>query len=1201
MKHEAKRWQFWIDRGGTFTDIVAREPGGRLHCTKLLSDNPRQYPDAAIEGIRRMLGLRPEQQIPGSSIDMVRMGTTVATNALLERDGEATVLVITAGFADALRIAYQDRPDIFAREIILPALLHSEVVEAQERLTADGEIAVPLDSDSLQQQLSALHGRGYRAIAICFVHAWAHPQHEILAATIARDVGFEQVSVSHQTSPLIRLVARGDTTVADAYLSPLLDRYVSSVTDALGLEDPRRLQFMQSNGGLTAAQYFRGKDAILSGPAGGVVGMAHSAAAVGIERVIGFDMGGTSTDVALFAGEYERELENVVAGVRIRAPMMKINTIAAGGGSVLRFADGRLQVGPGSAGANPGPACYGNNGPLTVTDANVMLGRLQPNCFPAVFGADGNQPLQTAAVSRGFDSLANKVNETTATAYDAFSLATGFIEIAVQKMAAAIRKISVQRGHDIQQFALNCFGGAGGQHACAVADAIGIGTVMIHPLAGVLSAYGIGLANTLVLRERSIEQRLTDSVLQDLQRYVDEHEQAIATQLEAEGVVKSRRQVDHRVLLRYAGTDTSFPVPLGAAEDMIRTLATIHRQQFGFDQTDRDIVVAVLQSEGCGRNDSGLATVSTSRDPATGPTRYDAWFGGRMQSTPFHARHSLTSDSIIDGPAVVFDTISTTVIEPGWQATLTDDDVLLLRRVTERRLVAAGTTNADPVLLEIFNNLYMHIAERMGVVLANTAQSVNIKERLDFSCAVFDGNGHLVANAPHMPVHLGSMGESVRAVIDGNAEVRRGDVYLVNAPYHGGTHLPDLTVISPVHIDEHEKPLFYVASRGHHADIGGITPGSMPAHSTRIEQEGIVFDNFLLVREGRLRESQLRERLAATQWPARNPEQNIADLQAQVAANQCGIAEIRQMIGHFGLDTVIAYMQHVQDNAALSVQRVIARLNDGHFRYPLDNDLAIEVDVRIDRNRGVAIVDFTGTSPQADNNFNAPRPVCRAAVLYVFRTLVDDPIPMNEGCMRHIELRIPSGSLLDPQPPAAVVAGNVETSQCITNALYGALAVMAGAQGTMNNLSFGNERYQYYETICGGTGAGPDFDGTAAVHSHMTNSRLTDVEVLERRYPVRIESFAIRYDSGGHGARCGGDGVVREILFGEPMEVSLLSGHRRVAPFGIAGGGAGATGRNTVLRADGTRETLAGVARVDVGSGDRLIIETPGGGGYGKA
>ncbi|MDH3646909.1 MAG: hydantoinase B/oxoprolinase family protein [Gammaproteobacteria bacterium] len=1203
-----QQWQFWIDRGGTFTDVVAQKPDGALISRKLLSENPAHYRDAAVQAIQEILDAEPGSH-GAAQIGIVKMGTTVATNALLVRSGDPTVLVTTGGFADALRIGYQNRPDIFARQIVLPDLLHTVVIEATERVDAQGEVLCQLDEAALAESLARENARGIEAVAIVFMHAWRYPAHELQAAAIARRCGFKQISLSHDVGPLIKLVSRGDTTVVDAYLSPLIRRYIAQVNQALESFDKStqpRLLFMQSNGGLTDASHFRGKDAILSGPAGGVVGMAQTAAMAGVSKVIGFDMGGTSTDVSLYrGGEYERGYETLVAGVRLRAPMMKIHTVAAGGGSILRFADGRLQVGPASAGANPGPACYRNGGPLTVTDANLILGRIRPEFFPAVFGPDGNEPLDVLGPLAQFEKLAVRVGKPGNAEYPPAGrdIAIGFLRIAVETMANAIKKISTQRGHDIKEYAINCFGGAGGQHACLVADAIGIERILIHPLAGVLSAYGMGLADIRAIRQQTIEKTLSPQAVHDLAKTIETLTRAVTTELLDQKIAATKHSIATNLMLRYADTDTSLPVPLSSCEKMKLAFNDEHKKLFGFVAAERKIIIDSLHVECIGRSDVQADTISqqTADQMPVPVARHAVAMADGMHDTPFYQRKTLVSGHTIDGPAIVVEDHATTVVETGWQAEVTPHNHLLLTRTCVAQRKPAVGTVADPVMLEVFNNLYMHIAEQMGVVLANTAQSVNIKERLDFSCAVFDCDGHLVANAPHMPVHLGSMGESVQAIIAGNAgNIEPGNVYLINAPYNGGTHLPDITVVTPVFDRPGKSILFYVASRGHHADVGGITPGSMPPASQNIEQEGVVFDNFLLVRDGRFRVEALREALIQTQWPARNPDQNIADLKAQVAANERGVVELDTVVAHYGLDTVIAYMKHVQDNAAASVRRVIDALDDGEFCYELDNRLKIRVAIRIDRKTSSVEVDFTGTSAQSDGNFNAPLPVCRAAVLYVFRTLVDEAIPMNEGCMRPIRLRVPPGSILDPTYPAAVVAGNVETSQCIVDALYGALGVMAASQGTMNNLTFGNAQYQYYETICGGSGAGNGFNGVSAIHSHMTNSRLTDPEILEWRYPVLVRDFSIRKDSGGAGNWRGGNGVRREIEFREPMTVAILSNHRRIAPFGMAGGKAAAVGINKVRRANGDTQTLGATDTVNVAAGDAVIIESPGGGGYGK-
>ncbi len=1184
-------WQFWIDRGGTFTDIVACRPDGALVTHKLLSENPGRYRDAALAGIREILGLKKDGEIPAQVIEAVKMGTTVATNALLERKGARTVLFITRGFRDALRIAYQNRPRIFDRHIVLPEMLYSKVVEVDERCGAHGDIVLPLDEEGALVHLQETYDEGYRSIAIVFMHGYRYPDHESKVAELARRVGFVQISVSHRVSPLMKLVGRGDTTVVDAYLSPILRRYVEEVAaEVPGV----RLLFMQSNGGLAGARQFQGKDAILSGPAGGIVGAVRTSAAAGFDRIIGFDMGGTSTDVSHYAGELERELETRVAGVRMRAPMMSIHTVAAGGGSILHFDGARYRVGPDSAGANPGPASYRRGGPLTVTDANVMLGKIQPKYFPQVFGPHGNERLDFQAVSDEFSDLTAKI----ADGRSPEQVAEGFVQIAVGNMANAIKHISVQRGHDVTQYTLCCFGGAAGQHACLVADALAMTRVFIHPLAGVLSAYGMGLADQVAMRSQALETKLDDPrALEELaERLAAEASAALVAQGVPAAAVKALR----RAHLKYEGTDTALVVTLGSLADMQAQFEAAYRKQFSFLMPGKALVAEAVSVEALAAGQA-IAEHPAPPKPAGAPAETVRIFsGGAWRAAPLYRREDLAPGQRIDGPAIIAEANATTVVEPEWRASVTALDHLVLERVVQRKNAAAIGTQVDPVMLEIFNNLYMSIAEQMGLRLQNTAYSVNIKERLDFSCALFDGEGNLIANAPHMPVHLGSMGESIKTVIRLNAATMKpGNVYVLNAPYNGGTHLPDVTVITPV-FDEHGKEiLFYVGSRGHHADIGGVTPGSMPPGSKVVEEEGVLIDNFLLVEEGRLREKEVAALLGSGAYPVRNVRQNVADLQAQIAANEKGVQELARMVAHFGLDVVRAYMRHVQDNAEESVRRVIGVLKDGEFDYPLDNGARIQVSIKILKDRREAKIDFSGTSAQLPNNFNAPSAVCMAAVLYVFRTLVDDDIPLNAGCLKPLSVSIPEGCMLRPRYPAAVVAGNVETSQCITDALYGALGVLAASQGTMNNFTFGNDRYQYYETVAGGSGAGPDFDGADVVQTHMTNSRLTDPEVLEWRFPVRLESFEIRAGSGGRGRRRGGHGAVRRVRFLEPMTAAILSGHRLVRPHGMAGGEHGAAGNNYVLRSDGSRTELGPFAQTEMAAGDVFVIETPGGGGFG--
>ena len=1202
------RWQFWIDRGGTFTDVVGRRPDGTLVTEKLLSEHPERYADAAVEGIRRLLGLAAGEPVGPDRVEAVKMGTTVATNALLERKGEPLLLVVTRGFADGLRIAYQNRPRLFDRRIVLPELLHRDVLEVDERLAADGSLVRPLEVDAARAGLQRAYDRGLRAVAIVLMHAYRFPEHERVLAEIARSIGFPQVSVSHEVSPLIRWVARGDTTVVDAYLSPVLHRYVDRVAQAMpGV----RLQFMQSNGGLTDARAFQGKDSILSGPAGGIVGMARVSQSAGFARVIGFDMGGTSTDVSHFDGEFERAFDTQVAGVRLRAPMMSIHTVAAGGGSILHFDGARLRVGPDSAGANPGPACYRRGGPLTVTDANVMLGKIQPASFPSVFGANGDQPLDRESVERAFTELAVRVAAATGRSMSPEQLAQGFVDIANANMANAIKKISVQRGYDVTAYALTVFGGAGGQHACAVADLLAMPKVLAHPLAGVLSAYGMGLAEQAALRERSVERRLDEGGLDEARAALDAIEAQACADLVAQGEPAGRLRAARRVWLKYEGTDTSLDVAESGRDAMVAAFEAAYRQRFAFLLQGRPLVVeSVSVATSSPKEADAVPAAAPPADNDGVPTRVRMFAGGEWVDAPLHRRESLGAGAVVDGPAVVAEATATTVIEPGWRATMTArGDLVLDRSVLRARRHAVGT-EADPEMLEIFNNLFMSIAEQMGYRLQNTAHSVNIKERLDFSCAIFDATGALIANAPHMPVHLGSMGASVQAVIADNVgAIAPGDVFVLNDPYRGGTHLPDVTVVTPVFDAAGRELLFWVGSRGHHADIGGLTPGSMPPDSHHIDDEGVLLTNLRLVEGGVLKEDELRARLAGALHPARNPDQNVSDLRAQVAANEKGREELLRMVGQFGLDVVRAYMRHVQDNAAESVRRVIGALRDGAFTLPLDNGASIRVAITVDPAARRARVDFTGTSPQTGNNFNAPAAVTTAAVLYVFRTLVDDDIPMNAGCLAPLDIVLPEGCLLNPRHPGAIVAGNVETSQCVTNALYGALGVMASGPNTMSNLTFGNARHQYYETISGGSGAGGvfdatgrlvgGFDGCAVVQTNMTNSRLTDPEVLELRFPVRLESYRIRPFTGGAGRWRGGDGAVRAIRFLEPMTVSMLGNSRVVPPFGAAGGASGAVAHNYVLRVDGRIEPIGHVGRAALEVGDIFVVETCGGGGFG--
>jgi 5-oxoprolinase (ATP-hydrolysing) len=1192
-------WDFWIDRGGTFTDVIGRDPQGRLHLLKLLSKSPA-YEDAAVEAIRRLLRLTAGEPIPGGAINVIKMGTTVATNALLERRGERTLLVTTRGFHDALEIGYQARPKIFARNIQKPELLYSGAIEIDERVLADGTVEAAPDPPVVLAALSQAKSEGFDAVAIVFMHAYRYPAHERLVGSIARMLGFAQVSESHVCSALIKLVGRGDTTVVDAYLSPILARYVERVSRALSVEGAgARVMFMMSSGGLTSANLFAGKDAIFSGPAGGVAAMARTAASAGFKRVIGFDMGGTSTDVAHYDGQFERAFETEVAGVRMRAPMMKIHTVAAGGGSILHFDGARFRVGPDSAGADPGPAAYRRGGPLAVTDANVMTGKLIPEFFPKVFGPRGDQPLDGKVVRENFEALAREIGD----GRSPEAVADGFLAIAAAKMAEAIKTISVARGYDVTRYALNCFGGAGGQHACDVADALAITTILIHPLSSLLSAYGMGLADIRAQRAQGVEEPLDAGALARVGLVADTLADAAVDEVASQGVDRQQIKVDRRAQLRYAGSDTAIEIALASPLAMRRAFERAHKQRFGFIDRAKGLVIEAVSAEAVGGASRVGERARKAPPPrAPKPARATRFFSkGAWRQADVHLREALPIGARLEGPALIIEPHQTIVVEQGWRAEVTPKNHVVMTRIEALPKREAIGTKADPVMLEIFNNLFMSIAEQMGVTLQNTAYSVNIKERLDFSSALFDRHGQLIANAPHMPVHLGSMDRSVETIIRENeGRVRPGDVFALNAPYNGGTHLPDITVCTPVFDDEAKTILFWTASRGHHADIGGVAPGSMSPLATSIHEEGVYIDNFLLVERGRFRERELYELLASGPWPARNPLQNVNDLKAQIAANEKGARELKRMVEAFSLRTVEAYMGHVQDNADESVRRVIDKLVDSEASSVSDQGAMIKVRISVDNAKREATVDFTGTSPQQPTNFNAPEPVTRAAVLYVFRVMVDDDIPMNAGCLRPIRVILPEGSMLSPRYPAAVVAGNVEVSQAVTDTLFAALGALGSAQGTMNNLTFGDETYQYYETICSGAPAGPGFDGAAAVHTHMTNSRLTDPEVLESRFPVVLEDFHIRRGSGGKGRWKAGDGTLRRIRFLEPMSVAILSGHRAVPNPGAIGGSEGELGLNSVRRNDGRTEIVPGCAETKVETGEAIEIVTPTGGGWGE-
>src|SRR6056297_420373 len=1187
-------WEFWSDRGGTFTDIVALDPKGRVRTHKLLSENPDRYRDAAVQGMREIMGVKGP--FPKGAIRAVKMGTTVATNALLERKGERVLSLITKGFRDLLKIGYQARPRLFDLQITRPDLLYEEVVEMDERLDADGAVVRPLDLDELRIALHAAYDRGIRAVAIAGLHAYLNPEHERRVADLAAEIGFTQITASHQVNRLAKLVGRGDTAVVDAYLSPILRRYVDQVAEALDLGRAcKALMFMQSSGGLTDARLFQGKDAILSGPAGGIVGMVRTGQAAGHDRLIGFDMGGTSTDVSHYAGDYERSFDTEVAGVRMRAPMMDIHTVAAGGGSICTFEDGRFQVGPDSAGADPGPGCYRRGGPLTVTDCNVMLGKLTPAHFPAVFGPDGDAPLDLDAVRRRFAELAETVTSETGEApRSPEDMAEGFLRIAVDNMANAIKKISVQRGHDVTGYTLQCFGGAGGQHACLVADALGMQKVLIHPHAGVLSAYGMGLAEIRAMREVQLDAPLSET--QTAEDALAQITRQARGEVEAQGVQDITLQP--RAHLRYDGSHQALEVPYGDPDQMQRDFEAAHRQRFGFHSPERAILFDMLSVEAIGETGQApSAAMPTGQGQAKAQIRVHIEEG--YSDIPLYDRDDLNADTTVQGPAIITEPTGTNMVEPGWSARVDAMGNLLLERTEVKSRDLAAGTQADPVLLEVFNNLFMSVADQMGATLANTSWSVNIKERLDFSCAIFDQQGDLVANAPHVPFHLGSMSDSIKTVMRLNPDVRPGDAFMLNSPFQGGTHLPDVTVVTPVFVGD--SPVFWLGSRGHHADIGGRTPGSAPPDSAHIEDEGVLIDNVKLVDIGTFLEREAEQVLTSGRYPCRNVRQNMADLKAQVAANETGRQELLKVVDHYGLDVVQAYMGHVQDNAEESVRRVIDRLKDGEFTYPMDIGSTIKVKVSVDHANRSATIDFTGTSPQNPGNYNAPRSICDAVVLYVFRTMVGGEIPLNQGCLKPLNIVVPDGSMLNPVYPAAVISGNTEVSQATCNALYGALGVIAGSQGTMNNFVWGNDHFQNYETIAGGTGAGPDFDGCDAVQSHMTNTRMTDPEVLEKRFPVRLETFAVRPGSGGKGAHHGGNGLTRRLRFLEPVTVTTLTNHRRIPPFGVDGGAPGAIGRNWAELPDGTVREMEGNDEIDLPAGAVFGMQTPGGGGWGEA
>jgi 5-oxoprolinase (ATP-hydrolysing) len=1196
-----KQWKFWIDRGGTFTDIIAESPMGQICTYKLLSENQSQYSDATIAGIRHILQLKPGAKLPKKAIHSIYLGTTLATNCLLEKKGEPTVLAITKGFADSLQIGYQNRPDIFARHIILPPLIYEHVIEINERIAADGQVLDPINIVSLKESLQSAFDQGYRAIAIVLMHCYRNNAHELIVEKYARLIGFKQICVSHKASPLIKLINRGDTTVADAYISPVLFHYGQSLRQVFG-DVP--IFFMQSNGGLISLEKMQGKNCILSGPAAGVIGAIASASHTDYKKIISFDMGGTSTDVAHYSGQLERGAITIVAGKRIQAPMLEVHTIAAGGGSIVHFDQSRYQVGPASAGASPGPACYRHGGPLTLTDCNLILGRIQKDYYPKVFGKKGNQSLSLQVTKKGFQELATRIRQETGKLPVIENIAQGFIKIAVVKMANAIKKITIQRGYDVTQYALCSFGGAGGQHACAVADELGIATILIHPFASLLSAYGLSVANLRILKEKAIEEPFNKRSLVELKKDFRDLEQEADLEFDVRSIPNIKKEIVCSARLRYRGSEISLNIPYTNYEQMCEQFECEYSQQFGFILNRKDITIESILVELIGHlanlpKNKKLHTVA--RQGIKPKNFCEIYFEHKYITTPLYEKNALQIGDIITGPAIIVESINTIIIDPGWQVVLTDEYILKLTRIKSLRPPKSSDTHRDPILLELFYNLFMNTAEQMGIVLAKTAYSVNIKERLDFSCAIFDSQGDLIANAQHIPVHLGSMQASIKAIMSTyRGKIKAGDAYVLNNPYQGGTHLPDITVVTPVFYKSLKTPVFFVAARAHHADVGGVMPGSIPAQSHTIDEEGVLINHFKLSDQGHFLEDAFSKILTSAKYPVRNLHQNLSDIKAQIAANIKGVQELIRIIDRYGLKITKAYTKYIQENAESCVRNIIKKLQSGYFKYEMDNGNIVAVKIKIDKKAQTVIIDFTDSSRQQLNNFNAPIAVCQAAVLYVFRTLITENIPLNQGCFKPLKIIIPSDSLLNPSYPAAVVAGNVETSQCIVDTLYGALKIMAASQGTMNNLTFGNAKYQYYETICGGSGAGPDFDGTSAVHTHMTNTLMTDPEILEQRFPVRLVEFSIREDSGGKGRWRGGDGVIRKIEFLEEMTVSLITNHRVISPYGMAGGESGQCGKNWLLKKNGIVENLPSVVQVNVEAGDILVLATPGGGGYGE-
>ncbi len=1221
------RWRFAVDRGGTFTDIVGIAPGGALHTGKLLSVSDT-YEDAGVEGIRRMLNIAPGERLDASVIDVLRIGTTVATNALLERKGEPTALCTTAGFEDLLAIGNGARPELFNLKVEKPPPLYSLVEGVRETVDARGRVIAPLDIGGAEKTLERIRKSGFDNLAIVLKHSWKNPAHEQLLGRIALEkAGFRHVILSHEVMPLLNFLKRGQTTMIEAYLGPVLFAYAQTLKRLVG---EVAIEFMQSSGGLVDANLLKAKDTILSGPAGGVIGFSSIAKRLEIPQSIGFDMGGTSTDVSRYDGAYNHVFESSIDGVPFHTDMLDVETVASGGGSILTFDGERLRTGPESAGSDPGPACYGLGGPLTVTDANMLLGRIVPEFMPRTFGKTRDRMPDIEAARKLFTALTERIERETGISYSPPELAAGFLRVANETMCRAMKKISVARGYDIRRHALVSFGGAASQHACDIANLLDIGTVVVPLHSSVLSAYGIAVADRTERTVRAVMRPLTADLPRTLLGAAKTSALPVIHTLRSASGTEPLTTVS--LDMRPRGADTWLPIPCASgtgdtivfksAGEIRRAFEREYLARFGFRPDDPAPEVVNMRTET--RIATSLAPDEFDRDTPTRQVRKSeavfsrpVWIDSGFEQVPVFDRTRLSPGDCIDGPAMIADDQLTLLVQKGFAARVDGREAVVLENKNGPTEAGAHEAEAfagpDPVMLEVCNNLFMNVAEQMGHTLSNTAHSVNMKERHDFSCALFDGKGNLVSNAPHIPVHLGAMEATVRHIIDENRSgMREGDMYLANDPHRGGSHLPDMTIVTPFFSDG-GPPAFFLANRGHHADIGGIRPGSMPPSSRSIEDEGVVIGNFLLVRGGRLREREVRRLLSSGPYPARNIEERLSDLKAQVAANNRGVTELQRIMARYGRDVVERYMRYIQDNARRAMQRALGNIagESGFFHSGfedrMDNGAKIAVSITVRTEQGKkprALIDFTGTSPEDPGNINAPQAVTRAAVLYVLRGLIEEDIPLNAGCLEPVEILVPGGSLLNPSNRAAVAVGNVETSQRIVDVLLGALGKAAASQGTMNNLLFGrpdDSGGQYYETIPGGSGALEGHCGASGVQVHMTNTRITDPEVLEERFPeVAVTGFSLRRCSGGAGRWRGGDGVRRALLFNTPMQVTVISERRKASPFGLDGGKPGMRGVNRLIAEDGREIRLEG--RVDriVEPGETIVIETPGGGGYGK-